>query len=95
MIRSVGCLVLLAVALFGTTTASPEYCDYFSGFKAGAVYIATDHFFTHTNPLIMIWVYAETNGVPDLQRGGAEPLLGVRDACQTPNPDLALARIGT
>ena len=38
-----------------------------------------------------IWVYAESNGVPDLQRGGASILFGSVDYCQdSPTPDLSI-----
>ena len=56
---------------------------------ADTLYIAPDDVMDET--IFSIWVYAESNGVANLQRGGVT-LLGEADICQAggANPDLGV-----
>lgn len=94
--RLTRCVLLVGAGLaIATTFASAggtpwwdcvnyEFYDF-----GGAAYMAVDDW-PGEGYVWSLWIYAESNGEPGLQRGG-ESLLGDEEVCQlSANPDLAV-----
>ena len=84
--------VVLVTALVALGVAAPaanasDYCRGAASMVAvGPVYVVVDAILTHYHWARVV-VYLESNGRPDLQRGGVD-LIGDPDICQDdPDPD--------
>ena len=82
-------VALVALALVATTANATDWCMNQGPYlRVGAPGVADVAYVTYEctftwcgNYLFSIWVYLESNGVPDLQRGGVT-ILGDTDPCQ-------------